>query len=91
MWRYMRDLDQIKLSINVHKEKENQVKDLCFAGISSCTSAGTESVVSHRLIKTNQMLEKWATGETWIKISHHNMFDCAHMHDNIPLVSGEQR
>lgn len=23
-------------------------------------------------------------------ISPHDMFDCSHVHDNIPLVSGEQ-
>lgn len=94
MWHYMRDQEQIKLSINVHKEKKSG-KDLfrwdfihnilyicrnIEVGVCYHKMKVLKEIVSNCLINTNVM----------DNISHHNMFDCAHMHESISLGSSKQ-
>lgn len=103
MWRYMRDLDQIKPSINVRKEKKKISQRVVFhwdfvhnslyictnikAGLRYQKTKVLNEVGPRCLIKTNL---KMGHCENMANIRSRNRFDCAHVYDIIGLLPGEQ-
>lgn len=93
MWRYMRGPDQIKPSINAHKERKNESK--------LCVSLGLHTqhpaylvLLNQRLKTVSQCLIKNQAGVGKMgnvgNTNPGNVSDCTHMHGCVPLVPGEQ-